>query len=240
MVTTISDLPTTPSRADSPTTFNARMIAWVAALASRTTQANTQSAEMDASATSAATAVQDALDGATPVIWVTGTSYTIGQKRYSPIDLKTYRRKTNGAGSTDPSADSTNWAVCVGTGNVKSAAVQTIENKTIVDAVLEGTPTHDIYDIDDDASVEIDPANGDWQTWTLGANRTPTAAGTWANGESVELWVSDGTAYAVTWTSIVTSWMDSQTPVLPTSGSAKIMLTKIGGLIYGAWLGNIA
>lgn len=43
--------------------------------------------------------------------WVSGTSYTAGQVRYSPITYFSYRRKTNGAGTTDPSLDTTNWAL---------------------------------------------------------------------------------------------------------------------------------
>lgn len=43
--------------------------------------------------------------------WVSGTTYTAGQVRYSPIDFLMYRRKTNGAGTTDPSLDTTNWAL---------------------------------------------------------------------------------------------------------------------------------
>ncbi|MBY0498907.1 MAG: hypothetical protein K2Q14_07035 [Gammaproteobacteria bacterium] len=43
--------------------------------------------------------------------WVSGTTYTAGQVRYSPIDSLMYRRKTNGAGTTDPSLDTTNWAL---------------------------------------------------------------------------------------------------------------------------------
>lgn len=48
--------------------------------------------------------------GTTSAVWVSGTSYTIGQVRYSPINFGNYRRKTNGAGTTDPSLDTTNWA----------------------------------------------------------------------------------------------------------------------------------
>lgn len=44
------------------------------------------------------------------VAWVSGTTYAIGNARYSLIDLQTYRRKTAGAGTTDPSADGANWA----------------------------------------------------------------------------------------------------------------------------------
>jgi hypothetical protein len=65
-----------------------------------TTQANN-------SATSAANAAMSA--GAT--VWVSGTTYAIGDTRYSPITNQIYRRKTAGAGTTDPSADSTNWAL---------------------------------------------------------------------------------------------------------------------------------
>jgi hypothetical protein len=43
-------------------------------------------------------------------IWVTGTTYSIGNILLSPSDNYTaYVRITNGAGSTDPSADSTNY-----------------------------------------------------------------------------------------------------------------------------------
>lgn len=42
--------------------------------------------------------------------WISGTTYAQGDVVWSPTDFKTYRRKTNGAGTTDPSADLTNWA----------------------------------------------------------------------------------------------------------------------------------
>jgi hypothetical protein len=238
-VPVISEIPTPPSRSDSPDTFSARMIALAAALATFVSEMNAQADYLDDSAIEAAAASAAGLSASGAAIWVTGTTYAIGDKRWSPADYKTYRRKTNGAGATDPSADSTNWALISGTGNVKSAATQVVENKTIVDAVLEGTVTHDIYAIVDAAGVPIDPANGDWQTWTLGAARTPTAGAGWEDGKSIELWVADGaSAYAVTWT-IVESWLDDFEPVLPTSGYAKISLSQVGGLIYGAWLGNI-
>lgn len=44
-------------------------------------------------------------------VWVSGTTYTASQVRYSPIDFFSYRRKTNGAGTTDPSLDPANWAL---------------------------------------------------------------------------------------------------------------------------------
>ena len=41
--------------------------------------------------------------------WVSGTSYPAGTVVYSPSTFVTYRRKTTGAGTTDPSLDTTNW-----------------------------------------------------------------------------------------------------------------------------------
>ncbi|MFH1010336.1 MAG: hypothetical protein V1784_03775 [bacterium] len=43
--------------------------------------------------------------------WVSGTTYAEGDGRWSPINYQTYRRKTAGAGTTDPSLDGTNWAL---------------------------------------------------------------------------------------------------------------------------------
>lgn len=42
-------------------------------------------------------------------LWISGGSYTIGQQVISPADYCAYVRKTNGAGATDPSSDTTNW-----------------------------------------------------------------------------------------------------------------------------------
>lgn len=42
-------------------------------------------------------------------LWVSGTTYSAGVLVYSPLNARTYRRKTGGAGTTDPSLDTTNW-----------------------------------------------------------------------------------------------------------------------------------
>ena len=47
----------------------------------------------------------------TAPVWVSGTTYSIGDVRVSPIHWQSYRRITSGAGTTDPSADATNWAL---------------------------------------------------------------------------------------------------------------------------------
>lgn len=105
-------------------------------------------------------------------------------------------------------------------------------NVTFAKSVIET-----VYTITDGASVDIDPANGGMQFWTLGANRTATATN-FANGQSITLHVADGTAYAVTWPTM--TWVGGSAPTLPTSGYAIIVLWKAGGTLYGKYVGNVA
>lgn len=101
----ITPLPPAPAVTDTTSEFNTKAFNWVAALDPFTTEANALLATCEDAATTAGAAI--AVVGA--VAWVSGTTYAIGDAVYSPIDLQTYRRKTNGGGTTDPSADSTNW-----------------------------------------------------------------------------------------------------------------------------------
>lgn len=75
----------------------------IAALASQTAAA----ASAVAAAASAASA------SAVAAAWVSGTTYAIGNVVYSPINFGTYRRTTAGAGTTDPSLDTTNWRAAI-------------------------------------------------------------------------------------------------------------------------------
>ena len=67
-----------------------------------------QTATDSAAAQTAATTAQT-YAGATA--WVSGTTYTIGNVRWSPGNGRIYRRITNGAGTTDPYNDPTNWSL---------------------------------------------------------------------------------------------------------------------------------
>ena len=76
---------------------------------------------------------QDAANAAAAVsalandVWVSGTTYAIGDVVYSPTDYLNYRRITNGAGTTDPVSDTTNWllitSTSVGGSDTTSSAV---------------------------------------------------------------------------------------------------------------------
>lgn len=116
---------------------------------------------------------------------------------------------------------------------------QTLIGKTLQRAIgtaaLQETP----YTITDGGSVDIDPANGGIQTWTLGASRTPTATNM-ASGDSVQLRIADGTAYSVTWSTIGVVWVGGSAPTLATSGYTVIELWKIGSTVYGARVGDVA
>lgn len=115
---------------------------------------------------------------------------------------------------------------------------KTFAATTLVDPAITGTIKEDVYAITDGASVDIDPGNGSIQLWTLGANRTPTAA-SFAAGESVTLMIADGTAYAVTWSTIGVVWSGGTAPTLPTSGYGVVVLSKVGSTVYGYSAGNV-
>ena len=97
--------------------------------------------------------------------------------------------------------------------------------------------TEEVYAVVDAAGVAISPTNGSIQTWTLGANRTPTA-GTWAAGQAITLMIDDGTAFAVTWTTIGVTWVGGAAPALATTGFTVIELWKVGSTVYGAAVGG--
>lgn len=114
---------------------------------------------------------------------------------------------------------------------VGTTDAQTLTNKTLGD--LRET----VFTITDGASVDLDPANGPIQTWTLGANRTATATN-FSAGESMLVMVDDGTAYTLTWPTM--TWVGGTAPTLATSGYSVIELWKVGSTLYGAHVGDVA
>lgn len=109
----IATPPSAPSRS-SPSTFATLADAWVAWLeaeapdiSSACSAAYVNASEAYASAVNA----QAAASGVSAALWVSGTTYAIGDVRRSPANGYPYRRLTAGAGTTDPSADATNWVL---------------------------------------------------------------------------------------------------------------------------------
>jgi hypothetical protein len=116
-------LPTPPSRSD-PANFAARADAFLGALPTFQVEANALEVAVDADAVAAAASASTASAAAlsasasamaaaaasNAVAWVSGTTYSAGSVVYSLMNFLSYRRKTAGAGTTDPSLDATNWA----------------------------------------------------------------------------------------------------------------------------------
>lgn len=134
-----------PLPSDSAAAFNSKAFAVVAGLNAWSAQANAQAAEVNAAAAAADTskqaaassantalshantalthantansALEAAVQASSAVRWVSGTTYAQDKVVISPIDLLSYRRKTAGAGTTDPSLDEANYTR-LGTGRL--------------------------------------------------------------------------------------------------------------------------
>jgi hypothetical protein len=93
-----------------------------------------------------------------------------------------------------------------------------------------------VFTITDGASVDISPANGTIQMWSLAASRTPTAV-TFSSGQSVTLMITAG-IYSITWSSVPVIWIGGSAPGLSTSSITTLALWKSGANIYGTSLGS--
>lgn len=153
-------LPTPPLRRDGPTLFADRGDTFMAALPPFEAEMTALGVSVNANAVTASAAAIAAAGSAAAagaIAWVSGTTYSVGNARYSPIDYQTYRRKTNGAGTTDPSLDSTNWA------RVNVAAPSVTRTARTANTIL----------VEDDRSTLIDVTSGTFsQTFTAAATLT--------------------------------------------------------------------
>lgn len=83
------------------------------------TSATASAASAEASATAAAL-------GAGVTEWASGTTYARGVSAWSPVNFQTYRRKTIGAGTLDPSLDPANWQALARQSTFTPVAVATL------------------------------------------------------------------------------------------------------------------
>jgi hypothetical protein len=127
---------------------------------------------------------------------------------------------------------------------VTLSRTQTLTGKTLTDPAIIGAIAEDVYTITDGAAFEIDPGNGSIQDITLTASRTPKATN-FANGESVTLFIKDGTAYTLTWTDATFGgsgviWEGGSAPTLDTTNWTIVVLVKRAGQVYGKYTGTWA
>jgi len=74
-------------------------------------------------------------------------------------------------------------------------------------------------------------------TWTLTGNSTPTIS--LEDGETITLFIDDGSAYVVTWPAAV-KWAGGSAPALATTGYTGVVLTAIDGVVYGSGIGDFS
>lgn len=80
------------------------------------------------SAQAAALAAQTAAAASGATQWISGTSYSVGDVVWSPITFLSYRRKIAGTGTTDPSLDTTNWALIGASSTFPSISISSNTN----------------------------------------------------------------------------------------------------------------
>ena len=113
-----------PQRGDRAT-FSARVDAFVTWLTAAVAQFGAVATNVYANAVDAynnaviasaqANAATTAVDAAP---WTSGAIYAVGDVRYSPVNLQSYRRRTAGAGTTDPYLDYANWTAISGSASI--------------------------------------------------------------------------------------------------------------------------
>lgn len=148
----------------------------------------------------------------------------------------------------------TGTTTSTGTGNVVLATSPTLTTPTLTtptasNLTTSGSITEGIYTITDGAAFEINPANNTIQYITLGANRTPKGT-SFANGQSITMFVSNAGAYSITWTDATfgsggVKWISAfagggSAPSLATTGYTIIVLEKSGSQVYGVLSGYVS
>jgi hypothetical protein len=239
----ITPLPTPPSR-DDPTNFATRADAFLGALPDFATEANALAVDVNADAVAAAADAADAIAAAAAATaaanatkWISGTTYTEGAVVWSPITYLTYRRKSTGGGTTDPSADGTNWAQAAGTGDVTLSGTETLTNKTLTAPAISAPTITGVTALNGPvngslvavAALNIDCSLGNYFTKTISGNSTFTFSNAPASksfGFVLELTHTSGT---VTWPASV-KWPGDKTPTLTTGKTHLfVFVTDDGG-----------
>lgn len=247
-IPTVTPLPDHPLRNDP--NFSTEAAAWVTALAETYTPELNALPQgiIDASAAAAPTSVSTTSVaiglGAKSFTVETGKTFTAGQ---FVVAADVAAPTTNRMLAEVTSYDSSTGALVLNVTRVWGSGTKTSwtialsgpqgEGLNWTNPAITGTLREDFYTITDGASVDIDPANGSYQRWTLGANRTFTM-NNMGEGDAIVVKIADGTAYAIT--PPTTVWVGGVAATLPTSGFALIVWWKDGSTLYAKYCGSVA
>ena len=250
-MTTITDLPTPPTRSD-PSTFATRGDAFLAALPTFVNECNDFAAGLMAGFSSSSTTSLTVGTGSKTLTVGTGLGFYIGcnvaisrtsagaTQMFGPVTA--YNSGTGAmtveVASSAGSGTYTDWTVNIAATDTPELPAQAGNaGKFLTTDASSPSWSHltdVVYTITDGASVVLDPANGGIQTWTLGATRTCTLD--FAAGESMLLMVNDGTAYTLTITGV--TWVGGVAPTLSLTLYTVIHLWKVDSVVYGLGVGD--
>lgn len=170
-----------------------------------------------------------------------GSNWEIGTGTYNTTGPKIVRTtviQSSAGGSTLISAGANSTImISVGAGDFVTAQDPSMSGTISLNGEVSFSSSIDeaIFVITG-TSPAINPVNGTIQTWTLTANSSPSISIN--NGQSMTLMVNDGTAYSITWPTVIWMTNSGSAPFLSTAGYTTIILWKVGGDIYGARVGN--
>lgn len=226
-MSTITALPSPPTTND-PINFATRADTFFASIPNFATEANVVAGEVNtasntasAKALEAATAANSAAFVANATQWVANTSYIAGACVWSPIDFGTFRRRTGGAGVTDPSLDTTNWTRISSTGaDVTLSGTQTLTNKTLTRPVLTA-PRENYVALTGSSPISINSSLGSVFRYTCTANTTFTINTASAPNEQVISFILElvnAGGFTMTWPT-GTRWQFGTAPSLTVSGT---------------------
>ena len=142
-------------------------------------------------------------------------------------DIYTSRLYLNGVEATALYSEAPDDAASITYDNTDSSLVAT-DVQDAIDELAKET----VFAITDGASVDLDPANGGIQTWTLGADRTATDS--FSSGQSMTFIIT-ASGYELTWPTML--WVGGSAPVLA-NGESIVELFKVGSTLYGAVVGD--
>lgn len=235
---TISSPPTHPARGQAEDTFDTNAQAWMEWLEDDfVPEANALASALNVGVTK----------------WVSGTTYNEGVLVWSPADFQNYRRKSTGAGTTDPSADSTNWALAWG---ARTTVARGLENVGLAVTMAANAVTIALKGADGNDPAAGNPVGIDFRSATLtngqasrvsvtGALSTVISSGSTGgsvSGEASRVWIGallTGGASELCW-----SIRRSGQNVLPIDEGGVISTTAEGGAgaadTAGTWYSTTA
>ena len=241
---TITNLPAAPSRQD-PANFADEADAFLGALPTFQSEVNTagsyietKAGEALTSATNAATSASNAADSATEAAasataaaleaaeWSSGASYTEGDVVWSGVDYGTYRAKTTHSGeTTDPSSDTTNWALVAVNDLAALGVTASASELNILDGVTATGAELNYLDITtlgtSEASKAVTSDSNGVMTFSDGVNEGYTAVTSTSNATTIDC--RDGNVFAHTMTENTTFTFSNP----PSSGTAYGFTLKL-------------